>query len=94
MESTLVFLASAVQGLIDSSNMFISLVFSGAMIPPLINGFLMEKDYHYYLLSVIISQAVCVISFAGIWLLGKHILSNSRLPNLDSVENKPLSLNE
>jgi len=67
---------------------------SGAMIPPLINGFLMEKDYQYYLLSVIISQAVCVISFAGIWLLGKHILSNSRLPNSDSVENKPLSSNE
>ena len=67
--------------------------FSGAMIPPMINAFLMEKNYKYFLISVVSSQVVCILSFFGIWVLGKQILKyRSELDN--QVEAKSLTTAE
>ena len=63
------------------------------MIPPMINAFLMEKNYKYFLISVVSSQVVCILSFFGIWALGKQILkSRSELDN--QVEAKSLTTAE
>ena len=63
------------------------------MIPPIINAFLMEKNYKYFLISVVSSQLVCIVSFFGIWALGKQILK--RRTELDNqAEAKSLTTAE
>ena len=51
-------------------------IFSGAMIPPLINMYLMEIDFTYFIGTVMVSQIICILSFFGIWRIGKKL--NSR----------------
>ena len=81
------------QGTSISIRVLNSGIFSGAMIPPIINAFLMEKNYKYFLISVVSSQVVCILSFFGIWALGKQILKyRSALDN--QVEAKSLTTAE
>ena len=57
--------------------MCINMCFSGAMIPPLINMYLMEIDFTYFIGTVLASQLICIISFFGIWRIGKNLKSRS-----------------
>ena len=53
----------------------------------------MEKNYKYFLISVVSSQLVCIVSFFGIWALGKQILK--RRTELDNqAEAKSLTTAE
>ena len=53
------------------------LYLSGAMIPPLINMYLMEIDFTYFIVTVLTSQLICIVSFFGIWRIGEKLKSRS-----------------
>lgn len=53
------------------------LYLSGAMIPPLINMYLMEIDFTYFIVTVLTSQLICIASFFGIWRIGEKLKSRS-----------------
>ena len=47
------------------------------MIPPLINMYLMEIDFTYFIGTVMVSQIICILSFFGIWKIGKKLKQRS-----------------
>ena len=53
------------------------LYLSGAMIPPLINMYLMEIDFTYFIGTVLTSQLICIVSFFGIWRFGGKLKARS-----------------
>lgn len=53
------------------------LYLSGAMIPPLINMYLMEIDFTYFIGTVLTSQLICIVSFFGIWRFGEKLKARS-----------------
>ena len=67
------------------SYMGINLYFSGAMIPPLINMYLMEIDFTYFIGTVLTSQLICIVSFFGIWRVGEKLKSRSESEKINDT---------
>ena len=62
-----------------------SLFLSGAMIPPLINMYLMEIDFTYFIGTVLTSQLICIVSFFGIWRIGEKLKLRSESENTNDT---------